>query len=284
MEHRPYLYAAVAAVCAPFVYVVYSFWLKHFVVRGSGDLVLLALPFVIFAVGSVASVAVLAWYDGNKASVVGTALVFAAAPMFGSSTVGSEFFFLDIAYLPMLPALLAFFLLGAEWSYRRRGVLSEFLGTRLGKTVAVVGAAHVAAGLYAQAGARSGFSLEFGVLLFSIVFLSVVLFAVVFLPAFLWHERRLYAPVVVSAAWLLSGVWTNYYLWDSYPVSGIHPPGSVAPFAPAPDYAAKVVLPLTAVVLAAVFETVVRETSGGEQLQKRLNLTTTEERGTDETA
>ena len=176
MKVRQLFQAVVSVFVVAPLYLTYSFWFKR-LMYGSSNLAvanlfesLLLVAFAVGAVGSVAGVAVIAWYDGNRASVVAAGILFAVAPLTGGTGVGTEFFFL---YVPLLPSLTALILIGIEWSYRRRSILSDFVGTRLGKATVVVGMTHVVAGFYAQAVSRSLFHEVL------IGFLTVPLFAVV---------------------------------------------------------------------------------------------------------
>ena len=62
----------------------------------------------------------------------------------------------------------------------------------------------------------------------------------------------------MATFWILWGAWSNYLMWDVYPVTYPVSP-SFFPASPAPDYAVMVGIPVSLMLLSAVFEMAYRE-------------------------
>jgi len=239
-----------------------------FLVTGASGAVLGAV-FAFILVSPVVAVAVLAWHRGCHIIVL-PAVLFVMSLLVLSIDVSNSpnlsifRFYTDI---PSVPVYIAVFLIGVEWTIRTRNKVSEFLPTVPGMVSAVFGVAHVFAGMALQFRARPremnrllGFDtlVSAGIPHIDIlgVFLVVfALFVVVVLPAFLWYNDGLLAPIAMITGWVALGAWLNYLWWDAHPVNPIRGLGATyPPFLPAPDYAVMVYVPLLLILLTTVFE------------------------------
>jgi hypothetical protein len=83
----------------------------------------------------------------------------------------------------------------------------------------------------------------------------------VLFPILVWEKKGLVLPLAVAAVWVLWGAWSNYLLWDTYPISEFYDYHYLlinSP-TPAPDYASKFSLPISLMLLSAVLEMAYRE-------------------------
>jgi len=83
-------------------------------------------------------------------------------------------------------------------------------------------------------------------------------------PILAWEKKRLMLPLAVATVWVLWGLRSNYLLWDVYPISEFYDYHYllINTPSPAPDYASKFNLPISLMVLSAVFEMAYREIFG----------------------
>lgn len=182
-----------------------------------------------------------------------------------------------LLFLPQLPVAssVVLFPVGVEWLVSERDKLLSFLRRKTGKVAVAVGLAHVAFAVYLQSAARAEPVVAPTVLvetaltnpvsgIYSVVFAFLVyiyLFVMVLFPILVWEKKGLILPLAVAAVWVLWGAWSNYLLWDTYPISEFYGYRYLLiniP-TPAPDYASKFSLPISLMLLSAVLEMAYRE-------------------------
>jgi len=252
--------AVVAAFLVSVAFSVLSF-LEYGVLQA-----LLGAVLMFFVASPVVGVAVLAWHNGCRVSVLSFVLLFVLwlMPIETLPRINSD--------IPFIPVYFFVFLIGTEWAIRERGKVVDFLRSVPGVVSMAVGVAHAVIGMVVQIHARPRLldvflEVEGPILLYNVVsalgifFILITLLVVVVLPVFLWSVDRLLAPVAVITGWVFLGSWLNYLWWDTHPVNPIRGLGAVfPPFLPAPDYAAQVYVPLLLILLTAIFEIALRET------------------------
>lgn len=261
-SETPYFHAVVAALSV----ILFFFLLSLQLVGLFSEVLFLTLFFS--PVSLVVAVAVLAWYGGCRVTVLPAALflLIVSVLIFKPSAPISFGLYTSI---PLVPVYVAVFVIGYEWMFRVRDRIFEFLSTAPGILSAVLGVVHVVAGITVQFRARprrmdsllytsvsetthilTPYMNRLGILL-----VVLALFVVVVLPAFLWYNNGMLAPIAVVTGWVTLGAWINYLWWNAYPIHPINALGNPPFFT---DYAMLVGILLLLILLTAVLEGYVR--------------------------
>jgi hypothetical protein len=227
------------------------------------------LSITVPAAGVVASVSFLAWKRGMRTAAVASLALLLLSPFLfpGALVWRSVFIRFRLSLIAILPV-------GLVWTVKEKDEMLSFVRGKTGRVAVAGSLVHILLADFLQSVSRARsvmYPLEFlvgevgrsllrwnflGV--FSVLYLYILLFLLVFLGVFLWSKKGLFTPLAVATVWVLWGAWSNYALWDVYPVTyPLEPP--LLPARPAPDYAIMVTVPISIMLLSAVLERSYRE-------------------------